>query len=366
MSTDTIDWKDEKPKQMSDKENKNKPLSKEDKKALDSIDQLPLAVVPLKSRTLRNARIFKNAKMETILELHNDPVTGSFQVSLDEEDLAETLGVADLKGDDIIVQNLSQLGSFDVFSMRAKLDYLGLSGEVDEDHLKLSTDMKSNLNNLSREFTMPLISAVFGAEENTGFDPTSADLTTLLKSQDINQTKANLTKLSSKTGLALNELPNFLENYSQVFMSVCYYRYLFSEIEEQVDRFIFWMKGVRTHRETQKIPKTHGACIQTEDQILYIISTIRESFGVFNKSFEAFWDDMSPTGFQRLQNEIEIHYNNLGAVLCGIYVKVRNWAEAFPTDDAGGPKMRAQYVVSDIMPGLHELYRMAEAAHQRS
>lgn len=322
------------------------------KKSMDAIDELPLSIIPLKSRSLKSAKLIKNNQMETVLELHNDPITGSLQVKIDDS-LSHTVGSFD---DQIMIKNLSTMQSFDVYTLRATLQKIGVAVEEEGD-ISLSDEMKSSLSTLTRAFTMPLMKQIFGDEQVL---EDGNDLSSLFKTKDIEAAKRNLMQLSQKTGIPLSKLPNFLESYSDIFLSVSYYRYMFRLIEDEIDRFFFWTQEIKAHRDTQQSRQTIAVCGKVERDIKYIISSIRERFRAFTNSFELFWRDLSPQGFTTLESEIQNNYESLGAILCGIHVKIRNWASQFPDNETGGPQQRVQYILRDIEPGLSDLKKMAE------
>ena len=54
---------------MTDKKKSN---DKGTKESMDSMDELPLSIIPLSSNTFKNAKLLKNTRMETVLELYND------------------------------------------------------------------------------------------------------------------------------------------------------------------------------------------------------------------------------------------------------------------------------------------------------
>src|SRR5947209_6214226 len=87
----------------------------------DAIDALPLSMIPLSSNTLKSARLIKNSRLETAVELHNDPISGSLQIR--PEDVADSFPLN--VGDHEIIANLSKLHSYDVYSLRTSLKKLG-------------------------------------------------------------------------------------------------------------------------------------------------------------------------------------------------------------------------------------------------
>jgi hypothetical protein len=57
---------------------------------------------------------------------------------------------------------------------------------------------------------------------------------------------------------------------------------------------------------------------------------------------------------------VTAHHVSIGAVLCGLAVKMMLWKERFPTA-VGGPSKRLEFLQSEIYPGLGHIRRMEES-----
>src|ERR1700722_3140737 len=123
----------------------------------DAIDKLPLSSIPLSSNALKGAKLVKNARMETAVELHNDSLSGSLQVA--PENIGDFMQTS--PRDMEIIKSLAGLHSFDVYSLRTNLKKLGVEVE-DAEALELSDDMKEGLSIYSMEFVTPLVEKIFG------------------------------------------------------------------------------------------------------------------------------------------------------------------------------------------------------------
>ncbi|MBW7912098.1 MAG: hypothetical protein H3C49_12620, partial [Alphaproteobacteria bacterium] len=91
-------------------------------KEQDALDKLSLSMIPLSSSALRNARLIKNARMETTVELMHDPVAGSLQMRPD--DISDNL--TNSTRDRAIIRALAALNSYDVYSLRGSLKRIGV------------------------------------------------------------------------------------------------------------------------------------------------------------------------------------------------------------------------------------------------
>ncbi len=344
--------------QMTDK--KDDPPPEKGKKPamsdMDALDTFPLGMIPLTSMSLRSAKLIKNARLETTVELYNDPITGSYQIF--PEDIAENFKGSE--GDQEIITKLALLNSYDVFSMRNSLARLGLTLDAPES-LTLSNDMKAALNKYAVQFSRPVLNNIFGAEESNA----AQDLQQLLRDPDVSKVRRNLMIMSEKTSIPLNEIPGFISDYNDVFLSLAYYRYIFENIGPSIQRFSFWIEELRRHRDVMSTPQTLNSCRKTEDALRFLSSSIRERLMRLQYSFEVFWKNINPNSFIQLRQQIEDNHASLGAVLCGLVVKMRNWEKAFPDSTQGGPTTRAKFVVTELEPGIERLRSLENVARMR-
>lgn len=340
---------------MADK-NKNKGVKDND--ASDAIDTLALGALPLTSNTLKSAKLVKNARMETSVELYNDPISGSLQIH--PEDISDQLAAN--KQDQMIINQLASLNSYDVYSLRTSLKKLGLEVS-DPAVLHLSDNMKDQLQSHTAAFIRPLIEKIFGP---TPINTEGKDgLQKLLRDPDVNKVRENLRIMTLRTGMSLDEIPSFLEDYSDVFLSVAYYSFLFEGVGIEIDRFLIWVQDLRSHRDVSSSPQTLASCKKVEEAMRFISVSLNERLLTFQKSFEMFWSDINKDNFQRLRLQIEENHASFGSVLCGLVVKMQSWTREFPDSTMGGPQKRAKFVVTELEPGIEKLKLLENEARIR-
>jgi hypothetical protein len=339
------------------KNDKDQP-SDEIPRARDAIDKLPLANMPLTSNALKGARLIKNARMETTVELHNDSLSGSLQVA------PESIGdfMQTTPRDQAIINSLASLHSFDVYSLRTNLKKLGVEVE-DAEALDLSEDMKEGLSIYSMEFVRPLVEKIFGQGRDDLH--TAEGLQKIFRDPDMARAKENLKIMAERTGIPLPEIPKFLEEYSDVFLSVAYYRYGFESIGPDIDRFLVWMRDLRAHRETVASPKVAAQCKDVEDAMRFLGNSIRERLAQFQTGFETFWKNINRESFLLMQKQIEENHASMGAVLCGLIVKMNLWKKTFPDNNIGGPATRIKFALTELEPGLIKLKELEHEARKR-
>lgn len=339
-----------------------KPLKHTDAGATDrdALDTFPLFAVPLTSNSLKNAKLIKNSRLETTVELHNDPISGSYQIL--PVDIAENFKGAEQ--DQELIVRLALLNSYDVFSLRGSIKKLGI-GLTDQSILQLSDGMKNTLNTYSRQFTRPLLLNIFGSSNLPAGQGDDADLQQLLRDPDIARVRQNLALMTQKTHIPLADVPRFIEEYSDVYLSVAYYRHSFEEIGASIDRFLSWIDDLKHHRDVTATPQTLNSCKRTQETLGFLSTSIRERLNRLQYAFESFWKNINQASFIHLRQQVEESHSSMGAVLCGLMVKMRSWERAFPDNVMGGPVTRAKFVVTEMEPGLEHLKKMENEARLR-
>ena len=118
-------------------------LSTEEERELDSLHILPLNILPLETPGLQRARLIKNVRLDSVVELFHDADTGSGQVAI------TALGTVFNWPDDeehpdlALVSSVCQLHSYDVYTLRIQLRTLGIDVE-NQAALKLSKEKPTN------------------------------------------------------------------------------------------------------------------------------------------------------------------------------------------------------------------------------
>jgi len=318
----------------------------------DAFDTLSLSMISLSSESLKAARLVKNSHMETMVELHNDPVSGSLQIR--PQDVAASFPGSN--DDQAIISKLARLNSYDVYSLRNSLKQLGI--DVDTRALELSDAMKRRLDQYSVEFTRPLVRNIFG-DGNDDMN-NNEGLLRIFRDPDVARVRSRLKLMAEKTGIPVEEIPAFLRNYSDLFLSVAYYRYTFESLAPDIGRFLSWLEELKTQREVIASPLAVASCKKAEESVKFLSTSIGDRLALFNAGFELFWSDMNRKSFERLRRKIEDNHVGMGAAMCGLLVKMRAWSNAFP-NNSGVPSMRLKYLLV-MLPGLERLMVMENDA----
>ncbi|MBI1209310.1 MAG: hypothetical protein GC191_18755 [Azospirillum sp.] len=333
-------------------------METDDDEGRDALHILPLSILPLETPGLRRARLIKNVRLETVVELFNDSATGSGQVT-PENIPAYFEAYKDETGRDLQkILRVAQLNSFDVFSLRIELRRLHIEvNNVSE--LTLSNKKKSELTTYMREFTHPLIRQVYGIE-SVDVDDVS-DIIKLFANPNRDEALRNLRLMADRLKVGLAEIPLFLEEYGDIFLSLAYFRRCIDELVPEIQRFNDWLLECRHNNEVARDKKLVKTIDEISSDLTEITASITGRFESFDRKSKDFWTDINADTFRLIRNLITAHHVTIGGVLCGLAVKMNLWKLRFARG-RGGPQRRIEFIKSEILPGLGHMKALEQSA----
>jgi hypothetical protein len=319
----------------------------------DSIHTLPLSVVPLRTVALRRARLVKNVRLDTRIELFRERGMGSGQIAVEEvPDFFDDEG--GLKDDMLLMRRLCQLPAFDPYTLRIGLRQAGID-LLDVDVLQLSPAKKKQLAPLMRNITLPLVRHLYGDD---GGDEN--DLDTLVRrvaKPDTPKVRKKIGTMAKGLGIPISALPDMLEDYGDTYLALSYYRSYFQYCLPIVDRMVFWMIDVRDSGALRRDLGVRQAIDKVEEMLNFISRSVTKRFNGFDQNTMVQWDQVTLQTFNAVRDAITKHQKSLAEVLCGLTVKVYEWGDKFPSG-GGSPEKRAEFVVTEIKPGLDRLWAL--------
>lgn len=327
-----------------------------DPDTMDSLHALPLSIVPLKTPGLRKSAMIKNARLASVIELFRDGSAGSGQI----EPTAVTdfyQNTPELRDDLGILDAMGNLQSFDVYSLRIELRRLNI-GFSDFDCLKLSPKKQTELNAFMRTFTRPLISRVYGNDNSNVTDV--GEIIRMLAQPDRQAAIKQLQRLADELNVTIMEVPSFIEHYGDIFLSLSYYRNCFDETMRDIPSFLVWMDDIRDNHQIRGDRAQLKMLDDIENGLNEITASITQRFGFFSTISRDFWSDISAESFREFRDTVTAHHVSIGAVLCGLSVKMKFWKERFPQAN-GGPSKRLEFLQSEIFPGLEHIRRIEKS-----
>ncbi|MBT7760677.1 MAG: hypothetical protein HN732_25320, partial [Rhodospirillaceae bacterium] len=264
----------------------------------------------------------------------------------------------EFKEDLAILEPMELLHSFDVYSLRIELRRLGIS-VADQEGLQLSEGRAQELTSYMTEFTRPLLSQIYG-----GGDSEIEDMDQLLgmfKSPDKGEAIKNLKMIADKLGIGLIDVPMFLEEYGDVFLSLAYYKGALDDIIPRVTKFLEELEEINSNYQVRQMPRFEETCDTLQMRFNDITASITGRFESFDRNSKTLWDNINATTFQAMKEMIEAHYVTIGGVLCGLLVKMDSWDQKF-AKGRGGPISKADFIMSEMRMGMNYIYKIEESA----
>jgi hypothetical protein len=326
--------------------------------ARDSLHLLPLDMIPLHTPGLRRAKLIKNSRLRTVVELFRDRASGSGQIEINDLPKAFPSDPDGMADDLRVLDKLATLQSFDVYSLRIELRNLSIP--VDEDvKLSLSAAKRAELTEAMRSFTRPLLEFVYGRADQRIADV--SDILQMLSSPNQAEALKNLHTLASRLRISLHDLPTFLEDYGDIFLSLAYFRQCLDHVVPDVHDFLVWLTAIRQMDQISRDKPMQQLLDGVSADLTVITSSVTGRFESFDRRSQDFWSDINAASFREITRLITTHHTTLGSVMCGLTVKMDLWKERFPTG-GGGPLRRIEFVTSELLPGLDQIRDLEQAA----
>jgi hypothetical protein len=335
-----------------------KPIEDSD---MDSMFILPLSIIPLETPPLRTARLVKNAALKGMVEIFRDQQTGSGQVDVEALPLMFGWPTERLHPDLVTLRRLVLLPSYDVYSLRISLRDTGIPVN-DYASLRLSAKKTEELTSYMVMFTRPLMKLIYAdasIEINT-YD----DLLRLFRDPDIARARERLENMAKSLEVPITEVPRFLEDYGDTFMSLSYYRYCLDRLEPYFSACLEALQPIRKHFQLMQDVNLMKTCAVVEEVINSVSASITGRLETFERRTQQMWENITQAEFRTVKHMIERYHVIIGGALCGLTVKMNAFARQFPHPRAGGPVKRADFMVAEMVQGI-ELIRDIEKRFQR-
>ena len=324
----------------------------------DSLHILPLNILPLETPALKRARLIKNVRLKGVIELFQDEHAGSGQIAV--EDLPGEFGWPEDKphSDLVMLRKLALARSYDVYSLRLTLRELEIPVN-NYDELKLSENKAQELSEYMTSFTRPLIMQIFGGDDISiqSFE----DVIALFRDPDVAKARQKLQTMADKLGVQLQDVPKFLEDYGDIFLSLSYYRQCLDDIEPAISGMIGSFDDLRSNWQLKNDLGLMTACDLIESTVNEMLAAITGRFENFDRSTGTMWDNITAERFRQVEKLIKDYHTTIGGVLCALSVKMDAWARLFPEKDVGGPVKRAEFLMSDIKPGIDTIQKIEDS-----
>lgn len=311
----------------------------------DSLWTLPLVMIPLETDALRHTKMVKNSHLESVIELFNDNETGKGHISPENlRQVFSSISSADLE----VIHTLAELQSYDVYSLRITLRKNGI--EIDNyDDLKLSEEKQEELQTYMQPFMEQLVMSIYAPDDD--YAETNGDWHSVFNHPDIHSTQKRLKNMAGKMDIPLHEVPRFLQEYGDAYLSVAYYRECLDNIRPALRDFTDSAQEILQHQQLSQNYALTKACGRLKTKVEKIEGAQGQQFRFFSDSNAQMWNDMSADSFREFRETVHRNHSQMGGLLCALAVKMNSWIEKFPNREDGGPMRRADFILTDMGQG---------------
>ena len=323
----------------------------------DALHILPLSIIPFQSPSLKRARLIKNVRLESVVEFFRGKKTGSGQLDID--DVGMEFGWNRSHPDKAVLDKLGGLNSYDVYSLRILLRTHGIEIENHED-LRLSESKNQELTGYMKDFTNPLIVKIYGGDDGTIKE--FGDVIGLFKNPDPEKAREKLKIMADKLEIGLDQVPTFLEDYGDIFLSLAYYRQCLDDMEPTVGDFLNSVDDIQSNFQLKGDRLLMETCTRMRSTINGRMADITGRFESFDLSTRDMWNDLTAERFREVEAMIRSYHTTIGGVLCSLSVKMRAWERLFPKKGSGGPARRAEFIQSDMKQGIEKIREIEDQA----
>jgi len=311
----------------------------------DSIHTLPLSVIPFQAKSLGSTRMIKNSRLESVIELFDGGKSGSGQLPVS----AIRQVYTNISSDDVkMLTELSKLHSYDVYSLRIQLRKLGIKVD-DHEHLKLSAAKQVQLQRYMAAFTQRVIIEVFGGDDSVrNYD----DVVALFRHPDKSLAIAKLKMMSEKLGIGLEEVPVFLEDFGDIYLSIAYFRECWESVQSAFSDFCYSVDDIMENRTLKQDRNLMKTCDAVCDKFSNMNTGASDRIHNFENQTAKMWDNLDSKRFKWFKKVVQENHTEIGGALCNLSVKMNAWNKKFPHQNSGGPIKRAEFIRVTMQQGL--------------
>ncbi len=245
-----------------------------------------------------------------------------------------------------------------MFSLRIELRRLNIRVD-DHSELRLSEEKSRELTKYMTDFTRPLIQQIYG-NTNTKIADVN-DLIAMFSKPNKEEALKNLRVMAEKLGVRMEDVPTFLEDYGDMFLSFAYFKEELDTIIPSIKDLIIVLRELKSNHQWRQETHFLTTCDNMEKSFTDIISSITDRFENFDQYSQSLWDNITAESFRRVKELITSHHTTVGGVLCGLKVKMDAWNERFGGGQ-GGPIQRSDFIMGELKEGIDVITRLENEA----
>lgn len=325
-----------------------------------------MAIVPVETQELRRGRMIKNAALDPAIELYrsSDGVSGQLLIDeIDNEKGHHMFGwpMNNDHPDLSVLRSLGALSSYDVYSLRIQFRELGIEPSS-VSYLELSQEKKDSLRLYMQIFTLPLMDLVYGDGERAS--ARMQNVVDLFRNPDTELARDNLFRLARSLEVDVTEIPKFLDDFSDIYLSLAYYQEYVDDLTPKLISMIEDMQRLSTNWQLRQDPHFMTTLARIEGDLNDLLASVTSRFEAFRQHSDRMWENITAEKFRMIKNHVISAQKTVGGVLCGLGIKLNAWQERFPKSDIGGPIARSEMLFSEILPGLDKLTALEQEGRE--
>ena len=193
-----------------------------------------------------------------------------------------------------------------MFGLRVLLRQLGI--EVDEhEYLQLSEAKQTELSDYMKVITQRLILEVFGNDDEIR---NYADVTGLFQNPDVALARQKLMRMADTMGISLDNIPRFLEDYGDIYLSVAYFRQCMDQVEPILNDFDGSVQEILAHQQLRHDQSLVKICKLLQNKFIKLNAVVADRFELFSTSTDQMWDGINAQRFGAFKKLVEPGFPN--------------------------------------------------------
>ena len=221
--------------------------------------------------------------------------------------------------------------------------------------LSLSEKKRRELAEYMTTFTRPLMMQIFSDGDNE--IRTIDDIYALFKDADTSKARDKLNTIARKLEIELADVPKFLDDYGDIYMSLCYYRHCLDRIAPSITDLMDSLARLRSNWQYRQDVRLMRTCDFVEGSLNELAAQVTGRLESFERNSKDLWNNVSAERFRKIETLVRSYHVGLGGALCTLSVKMNTWERTFPNKNAI-PGRVAEFITTDMRQGLEKIKKI--------
>ena len=294
---------------------------------------------------MKGGRLIRTPSLETKIQLYAHE--GGGEASLELQDMLHYFGADSLSEQDMtLLRRLSELGSFDPYSIQAAASALGLDPALD--CMRLPPEFVREIQAYHMDaFKRPMMQFIYDEAAERAADCPRLD-------QLSDAAREKLHQLARRMDIPVHSVPAFLDDYQQSFLSVGCHDAQLKYLAGQAEKVLIAMDKHAASRDAT--PKSADAAAKTVRFIGTMLTDVGDLVHSAKQRCRTMWRDITARSYAQLKRAIVGVRPQAGAILSALTAKLDGWISNFGS--GSGASGQAQYLVQAMLPGIGRFRRL--------